>query len=127
MNVKRNTLRKFTLGKCTICGHTGTTDVHHIVPISLGGPDTINNMIELCIDCHDKAHHQSSYLNLRLRGIERAKAEGKYKGRQPSIDREEFIRLKNEGYSTDDIAQEMQIGRASAYRIAKEVKGDLNG
>ena len=36
---------------------TDYREAHHIVPISVGGSDEKSNMINLCIDCHGKAHN----------------------------------------------------------------------
>ncbi|QEP53354.1 putative endonuclease [Acinetobacter phage BS46] len=47
-------------GKCSNCGFVGQdTHLHHIVPRSRGGRDTKENLIELCTDCHGKAHNVS--------------------------------------------------------------------
>lgn len=50
-------------------------------------------------------------------GIARAKAKGAYKGRKPSIDREEVQRLYNDGVGAAEIARRLNIGRASVYRV----------
>ena len=60
--------------RCTVCGstiyHVGwndsmtrknqwrylSADVHHILPLSKGGPDSYENMICLCPNCHRKFH-----------------------------------------------------------------------
>jgi DNA invertase Pin-like site-specific DNA recombinase len=52
----------------------------------------------------------------QLDGIARAKAEGVYKGRKPSIDVAAVQRLKNEGLGASEIARQLKIGRASVYR-----------
>ncbi|MEK7689825.1 MAG: HNH endonuclease [Bdellovibrionota bacterium] len=31
-------------------------DIHHIVPRSMGGTDTVENLTTLCGQCHDLAH-----------------------------------------------------------------------
>ena len=44
--------------KCESCKVlTDYREAHHIVPISVGGSDEKSNMINLCIDCHGKAHN----------------------------------------------------------------------
>lgn len=51
-------------GKCEACGAVGyETDngtlfleVHHLVPLSAGGADTVNNAIAVCETCHGKLH-----------------------------------------------------------------------
>ena len=56
----------------------------------------------------------------QMEGIEKAKDRGVYKGRKPSIDREEVMRLKAEGKGATAIAKELGIGRASVYRVMNE-------
>jgi DNA invertase Pin-like site-specific DNA recombinase len=53
----------------------------------------------------------------QLEGITKAKAEGVYKGRKPSIDIAAVKRLKAEGLGASDIAKQLKIGRASVYRV----------
>lgn len=53
-------------------------------------------------------------------GIEKAKAAGRYKGRKPSVDAAEILRLKSDGVSPTAIAKRMGIGRASVYRALKQ-------
>lgn len=53
-------------------------------------------------------------------GIEKAKAEGRYKGRKPSIQRDKIVALQAEGLGPTEIAKRLKIGRASVYRVAKE-------
>ena len=50
--------------QCQRCGDQVTPtdedgpsfEVHHIIPFSAGGPDTVDNLIVLCSDCHTTAH-----------------------------------------------------------------------
>lgn len=53
-------------------------------------------------------------------GIAKAKTKGIYKGRKPSVDRNEVMRLKAEGIGATKIANELGIGRASVYRVLSE-------
>ncbi|WP_431855009.1 recombinase family protein [Azospirillum sp.] len=54
----------------------------------------------------------------QMEGIAKAKAEGVYKGRKPSIDAAEVRRLRDqEGLGATEIAKRLGIGRASVYRI----------
>ena len=50
-------------------------------------------------------------------GIARAKAEGVYKGRKPSVDREAVRKLRADGVGAKEIAERLNIGRASVYRV----------
>jgi 5-methylcytosine-specific restriction endonuclease McrA len=39
--------------RCVICGVSNKImATHHKVPTSSGGPDTLENMITLCFECH---------------------------------------------------------------------------
>lgn len=44
---------------CCVCRHPKGTalEVHHIIPEADGGPDTFDNAIPLCFDCHASAGH----------------------------------------------------------------------
>jgi DNA invertase Pin-like site-specific DNA recombinase len=59
----------------------------------------------------------------QLEGIAKAKAAGVYKGRKPTIDTIEVLRLKNEGLGASKIAKQLKIGRASVYRVLSERDG----
>ena len=56
-------------------------------------------------------------LERQQEGINRAKQEGKYKGRQATIDKDEVNRLWKSGMDAHSIAKEMNVGVASAYRL----------
>ncbi|HWD12237.1 MAG TPA: recombinase family protein [Pseudochrobactrum sp.] len=62
-------------------------------------------------------------LERQREGIAKAKGDGKYKGRAPTARRkaDEVMRMKAEGRTADAIAAELNIGRASVFRILKEV------
>ena len=52
----------------------------------------------------------------QMEGIAKAKAEGVYKGRPPSIDCAKVLELKAEGWKPSQIAKKLNISRASVYR-----------
>jgi DNA invertase Pin-like site-specific DNA recombinase len=58
-------------------------------------------------------------LERQREGIAKAKAAGKYKGRKPTAQAkaEEVRDLKAKGVRPTDIARQLNIGRASVYRI----------
>lgn len=53
----------------------------------------------------------------QMEGIAKAKAEGVYKGRKPSIDLAQVRALAADGVGATDIARRLGIGRASVYRM----------
>jgi DNA invertase Pin-like site-specific DNA recombinase len=53
----------------------------------------------------------------QMEGIAKAKQQGVYKGRKPSIDPAEVRRLHAEGLGASAIAKRLGIGRASVYRV----------
>ncbi|MEQ9455604.1 MAG: HNH endonuclease [Phycisphaeraceae bacterium] len=54
-------------GVCELCGERTFLmrstrqryylEVHHLVPLSEGGPDTVDNAAGLCPTCHARCHH----------------------------------------------------------------------
>ena len=52
-------------------------------------------------------------------GIDRALAEGRYKGRPRSVDGDAVRKLKAEGVGPAEIARRLNVGRASVYRMLK--------
>lgn len=58
----------------------------------------------------------------QLDGIAKAKAEGVYKGRPPTIDATAVKALAAEGVGGSEIARRLGIGRASVYRLLDEAK-----
>lgn len=49
-------------------------------------------------------------------GIDKAKANGIYKGRKPTVPVDEVRKLKAEGVAPTEIAKRLNVGRASVYR-----------
>jgi DNA invertase Pin-like site-specific DNA recombinase len=62
---------------------------------------------------------REAMLERQREGIAKAKAQGRYKGRAPTVRRQaaEIIRLKEAGVRPSEIAAKLGIGRASVYRI----------
>jgi hypothetical protein len=57
--LKRKILRRQG-GRCAACGRSEGNgvllDPHHIVPVHAGGETTIENLVVLCRECHEREH-----------------------------------------------------------------------
>ncbi len=62
------------------------------------------------------AFERQMMLERQREGIAKAKGEGKYKGRPPSIDAAKIKALRAEGLGATEIAKRLRVGRASVYR-----------
>lgn len=62
----------------------------------------------------------------QLEGIAKAKAEGVYQGRKPSIDPSELRQLRSQGLGATEIARRTGIARASVYRLLTAQAGYSN-
>jgi DNA invertase Pin-like site-specific DNA recombinase len=63
-------------------------------------------------------------LERQREGVQRAKREGKYKGRAPTARAKsaEIVKLAGEGVKREDIASRLGVGVASVYRVLAERK-----
>lgn len=41
---------------CERCGEGKSVEVHHIIPLKLGGSNELSNLRTLCTDCHASEH-----------------------------------------------------------------------
>jgi DNA invertase Pin-like site-specific DNA recombinase len=66
-----------------------------------------------------QAERAGSHVERQREGIAKAKREGRYKGRVPTVRRKaaEIATLKAEGLKPSEIARRLGIGRASVYRV----------
>ncbi len=113
---------KMKLRFCVICGTNKNIEHHHITPVCKGGDDHPHNFISLCVEHHGMIHsvRPGSWAHrkkLQRIGIEKAKKEGKFNGRKPTINYEEVKRLWDLGLGATEIANHMNIHRDSVYRI----------
>jgi hypothetical protein len=116
--------------KCINCGKEAS-ELHHVVPLSLGGNDIDSNKVPLCSLCHTIIHgtnpskRGTHWKELQKAGIEKAKAEGKYKGRKPrEYDKALFARMCQERHAGKRTAASIQrhfgITAQTFYRWEKE-------
>jgi len=67
-------------GRCEWCNSPGFTtstgdiylETHHVVPLSEGGADRLENVLALCPNHHREAHHGIDCQQMRLQMLERA-------------------------------------------------------
>lgn len=62
----------------------------------------------------------------QIEGIAKAKTEGRYKGRAPTVRRQadEIAALKAQGFGAAEIARKLGVGRASVYRALNTAEGE---
>ncbi len=90
--------------------------------LSFGGGvlDTSNatSKLMLTVLAATAAFERAVMLERQLEGIAKAKAEGKYKGRAPTARRQaaQVCAMKAEGLKMSEIAAQLGMSRASAYR-----------
>ena len=56
-------------------------------------------------------------------GIAKAKAQGVYKGRKPSVDAAEVCRMRADGMKPTEIARELGISRSTVWRVSAQSEG----
>ncbi|MCH9808087.1 MAG: recombinase family protein [Alphaproteobacteria bacterium] len=59
-------------------------------------------------------------------GILKAKAEGRYKGRPPTVDRDAVAALLAEGVFKTEIAAQLGIARSTVYRLIEEIEAEAS-
>lgn len=91
-----------------------------LILLSMGGErlDTRNptSKLILTVLAAIAAFEREIMIERQREGIAKARAEGKFKGRRPSIDRDRLRALTAE-LGPEKAAREMGIGRSSVYRI----------
>lgn len=49
---RRNAIKK--VKRCAFCGGNNRLELHHMIPICMGGDNSDENLVYLCHDCHKK-------------------------------------------------------------------------
>jgi len=83
---RRILLKKYD--KCELCGDTRGIEVHHKIPLSVDGDDTIDNLIVVCGKCHAILHSGTRKI-LQRAGIKRT--QDKERLRKKALSFYEFI------------------------------------
>jgi HNH endonuclease len=66
-SINRYALRR-DKNKCRVCGYSDVVEVHHIVRVTDGGTNTLDNVITLCPN-HHASHHFGSLTTETLRAL----------------------------------------------------------
>ena len=130
-NFNNNIRNKFLQShpNCQYCG-IAATQVHHIIPIALGGDNRLNNLISLCDKHHSLIHNfkKLNYKELQKVGIERAKKEGRYRGGHPKPKPDNWQELYqdylNRKYTKVALAKKLNISRPTLDRWIKELENE---
>ena len=96
---------RIILDRCFDCGTIGPVDLHHVVPKSKGGTQTI----PLCLSCHSKVHGEHM-LNIRkLAGESRKRLikDYKEKGIPHNFGRKEGYRESMETFMNKPVTKEI--------------------
>ena len=92
-----------------------------LIVLSMGGEklDTRNptSKLTLTILAGVATWEREIMLERQREGIAKAKSEGRYKGRPPSIDATEVKRMKDAGIGPAAIAKQLGVARSSVYRL----------
>lgn len=121
--------------KCINCDKTDNLQLHHIVPLSIGGTNKLSNVVVLCGECHGKLHgvNWSKHSELTRKGMETARLNGKQIGlkegtkltTKKSIEAKEIIMKHSKDFNgtlkDPDVMKLCGISRNSYYKYKKEL------
>lgn len=68
------------IDRCELCGSKRFLEVHHCIPVCVGGTDDEENLLVVCCSCHEKLTPRRL---LQRIGINKAKQNNTYQGRKP--------------------------------------------
>jgi hypothetical protein len=116
------------LSFCCVCGTNKDLEHHHFIPRVEGGSDDDDNIITFCATHHDFVHGWRRVHRTRLHRIamDKAKAEGKFKGRVPTARAKagKVRELAAAGMTKAAIAAELGISLRSVFRCLDALKTD---
>jgi len=115
--------------ECANCGSAYHLELHHIVPIALGGTNRLANLVMLCEPCHGKAHGEGWRGNFKAAqsaGIARARAEGRYKGRPVDEDLHKRVReLLDSGVGVRPAARIAECSTTTVLKIRDAMRAEI--
>lgn len=63
--LNRPSIARLLPSSCGNCGSKQDIQIHHVVPLKVGGTNRITNLVPLCRECHKRVHGGISYGKLR--------------------------------------------------------------
>ena len=122
-NSNQSRLRALLPERCANCGDVEDLQIHHVVPLALGGSNFLSNMVVLCVRCHGKAHAHDAWEQRRIaqmKGIEKAKKMGLFGGRPINKDLHRQINYAiSNGLSVRKTAQKLGCSPTTVQRAKK--------
>lgn len=112
--------------KCINCGATENLELHHVVPLALGGNDIESNKVYLCVKCHCLIHNKDlSMSRLATESINFKKAVSEGRVGRPSAKRtKEYLEAYKEWKEGKITAKEAMkragVSSATWYKMAKK-------
>ena len=113
---------------CVNCGKPAI-ELHHIVPLALGGNDIDSNKVYLCSECHalvhghDKIRRGTDWHELQAVGITNAHKNGIKFGRprakKPNNWDEVIAKWNNKEIPTVKAMKELKLSKATFYKYVK--------
>lgn len=120
------------MNKCINCGKEAS-ELHHVIPLALGGNDIDSNKVWLCNECHNKIHERSlgtGKLAAVSPNFRKAVEEGRV-GRPKVVLSEKFYELypkwKNKEITAVNFMQQINMPKATFYKKVKEYEATLEG
>lgn len=115
---------------CINCGQEAF-ELHHVVPLALGGNDIDSNKVWLCIECHNKIHKRGlgmGQLAAVSPNFRKAVEEGRV-GRPKAILPKKFYELypkwKNKEITATDFMRQINMTRTTFYKKVKEYEQQI--
>ena len=116
---------------CVNCGNEAI-ELHHIVPLALGGNDIDSNKVWLCIECHNKIHKrglgmgQLAAVSNNYRQAVKDGRVGRPKCTLPIEFYELYPKWKNNEITAVEFYTQINISPATFYKKVKEYEASFN-
>ncbi|MED2706605.1 HNH endonuclease signature motif containing protein [Bacillus toyonensis] len=119
--------KALNMDECANCSSREDLQIHHIVPLSIGGTNKLTNLALVCGECHAKIHgKKSNMLRLSRIAIEKAKAKGVKFGAERQLVKEYNQAIKDyltAGVTIQQLIQKYDwLSEATFYRRLREYK-----